>query len=120
MSIRWSIETRLKRIALICLLSLAALVAVANVRYSGKASAAAGCDADLWSHVYRPKRLRVLTPCAAVEGRVTGVHANEDGDLHIALDPDEPSVLNLANLLHGGGTLVVEAICDHPSPQPEV
>ena len=33
--------------------------------------------------------------------------------MHIGLDPDSKSVLNLVNVAHGHGHLVVELICDH-------
>lgn len=108
------------RILLVTLLALIALIGGAKVRYSGKAPVklpAASCDARLWDHVYRPERLRVLETCTAVEGRVVSVQRQSDGDLHIALDPDHKSVLNLFNLVHGRGHLVVEVICDHaPAP----
>jgi hypothetical protein len=33
--------------------------------------------------------------------------------LHIGLDPEEKSVLNLINVIHGHGELVVEVVCEH-------
>ncbi|MCA1828458.1 MAG: hypothetical protein ABR567_10155 [Myxococcales bacterium] len=110
----------MRRIALISLLVLAALAVFAIVRYPGKAPAAGGCNADLWTHVYRPKRLRILTPCTIIEGRVHDVGREADGDLHLGVIPDDASVLNLANVMHGGGRLVVEAVCDHASTLPDV
>jgi hypothetical protein len=110
----------LKRIALISLVAIVALAAAATVRYSGKSPPADGCNPDLWQRVYRPKRLQVVTQCTAIEGQVTGLYRNEDGDLHVEIDPDEPSVLNLANILHGGGRLVVEVICEHESAYADV
>ena len=41
------------------------------------------------------------------------MHRNSDGDVHIAIDPENKSVLNLVNVTHGQRKLVVEIICDH-------
>lgn len=71
------------------------------------------CDSGLWTHVYERGRLQVVEPCAAVKGRVRSVHKAEDGDLHIALEPEDVSVLNLVNVIHNHGTLVVEVACEH-------
>jgi len=46
---------------------------------------------------------------------VVSVHRAQDGDLHIWLDPDQKSVLNLLNVLHAQGHLILESVCDHPS-----
>ena len=106
----------MRRIALIVSIAIA-LVVFARLRYPGRAPPATGCDPDLWPHVYRPDRLRVVTQCATAAGRVTAVHSNQDGDLHVEIDPDDPPVLNLVNLMHGHGRLIVEAVCDHDSAQ---
>lgn len=98
------------------LVALGALFSMAALRYSGKATvrlAAGNCKADLWQHVYDAKRLRVIEPCTAVVGRVVSLHRGADGDLHIALDPEDKSVLNLLNAMHLHGELVVEVICEH-------
>ncbi len=98
------------------LAALGALFAIARLRYPGKATVelpAGSCDADLWRHVYRAERLRVVATCTAVDGRVVSVHPGSDGDLHIALDPDHESILNLVNAAHAHGDLVVEVICEH-------
>ena len=108
----------LGRIALGVLLALIALFIAARLRYPGKAAVKlppADCNADLWKHVYSPERLGVIEACTAVEGRVVSLHQAKDGDLHIALDPDHKSVLNLINLVHGKGKLAVEVVCDHPA-----
>lgn len=76
------------------------------------------CNADLWNRVYEKNRLKVIEECTSVEGRVVSLHHSKDGDMHIALDPEAKSVLNLINATHADGTLVVEAVCDHP-PQRE-
>ena len=97
---------------------LVALFAGAWLRYPGTAPVklpAGDCNADLWQHVYLPARLKVLEPCTAVDGRVVGMRRESDGDLHIALDPDRKSVLNLINATHNHRYLVVEIICEHPT-----
>lgn len=76
---------------------------------------AADCKADLWKHVYSPERLGVIEPCTVVDGRVVSVHRAVDGDLHIGLDPDQKSILNLKNVMHAQRHLIVEVVCDHPS-----
>jgi hypothetical protein len=104
------------RVALGLLLAIIALLIAAKLRYPGKSTvklAAENCNADLWKHVYRPERLRVIEPCTAVEGRVISVHRAADGDLHIGLDPEQKSTLNLANVMHAQRHLVVEVLCDH-------
>ena len=104
-------------IALGVLLALIALFIAATLRFSGKATVklpAADCNADLWKRVYSPERLRVIEPCTAVEGRVVSVHRAADGDLHIGLDPEQKSTLNLTNVMHAQRHLIVEAVCDHP------
>jgi len=86
------------------------------MRYAGRAPVklpAENCDSSLWQHIDEKERLRVIEGCTAVEGRVAALHRAPDGDLHIALDPDDKSVLNLLNALHARGTLVVEIICEH-------
>lgn len=86
------------------------------LRYPGKAPAklpTENCDSALWEHVYQKERLRVVQACTVVEGRVKSVWREHDGDLHIALDPAEKSVLNIFNLVHAHRTLVVEIICEH-------
>ena len=109
---------RTSRVFVIVIAVLAGLLVVAKLRYAGRATVklpASSCDASLWQHVYEKDRLHVIEVCTAVEGRVVSVHQAEDGDLHIALDPDDKSVLNLLNATHTGRTLVVELICHHPS-----
>jgi len=97
----------------VLLVALVALIVGAKFYYSGTALPASGCDASLWTHVYEKERLTVLEPCTSVEGRVVSTHAAADGDLHIALDPDDKHVLNLVNATHGHRELVVEIVCDH-------
>lgn len=99
--------------------ALATRFLLLRARYPGKATlklSAESCDASLWKHVYSPERLRVLEPCTAVAGRVVSVHPQSDGDVHIALDPDQTSVLNLVNRFHGRSHLIVEAVCNHAPP----
>lgn len=73
------------------------------------------CNSDLWNHVYEKDRLQVIESCTSVEGRVRSLFASPDGDLHIDLDPDDKSVMNLLNLAHAHRSLVVEVVCDHPA-----
>jgi hypothetical protein len=104
------------RIGIAALVALAALFSMARLRYPGKPtmeSPAEDCDADLWRHVYRADRLRVIARCTSVDGRITSLDRGQDGDLQIALDPDHASVLNLVNAIHGHRELVVEVICEH-------
>ncbi|HXO29305.1 MAG TPA: hypothetical protein VOA80_18290 [Thermoanaerobaculia bacterium] len=56
--------------------------------------------------------LRVITRCTSADGRVVSLDRGADGDLHLALDPEHPSVLNLLNATHLHGNLVVEVICE--------
>jgi hypothetical protein len=107
---------RISRITLSVLVGLIALFLMAKLRYAGNAPVklqAENCDPGLWKHVYKKERLRVVEECTAVEGRVVSLHRNSDGDVHIALDPELKSVLNLVNLIHAHGELVVEVICEH-------
>jgi hypothetical protein len=83
------------------------------------AAATPQCDATLWSHVYDPTRLHVLTACQTVTGVITGEHGSDDGDIDmpLALDPPFTNLLNNGNLTNLGGHLNVEAICQstiHP------
>jgi len=97
-------------------LIVAALAIFLKLRYAGKALVrlpAESCNADLWKHVYQPDRLRVIEACTSVEGRVASMHRAADGDLHIGLDPDHKSILNVFNLVHAQGKLVVEVVCEH-------
>ena len=101
---------------LIVLSALAALFSMARLRWPGKAPVelpAGDCDAGLWHHVYDADRLRVISRCTAVDGRVVSLDRGSDGDLHLALDPDQASVLNLMNATHLHANLVVEVICEH-------
>lgn len=110
------------RIAVGVILTFVALLIAARLRYAGKATVklpAANCNADLWKHVYSPQRLAVIEPCTAVEGRVVSVHRAADGDLHIGLDPEQKSTLNLANAMHAQRHLIAEVVCDY-SPHDEV
>jgi hypothetical protein len=112
----------LVRVMLAGLLALLAVLITARMVYSGKVTVklpAAECNADLWQHVYDPGRLRVIEACTAVEGRVASVHRARDGDLHIGLDPDQKSVLNLVNVIHAQRSLILEAVCDHPTTSSE-
>lgn len=110
---------RSRLVTLVLVVTLVGLFLAAKLRYSGKAPSklpAADCDATLWKHVYSAERLRVIEACTAVEDRVVSVHRAVDGDLHIGLDPEHASVLNLVNVMHTQRRLVVEIVCDHAPP----
>jgi len=110
------LSRRLGYLALALLGAIIAFIVIAKFRYPGKAPvrlSAENCNAELWKHVYEAERLKVIEACTAVEGRVVSVHRASDGDLHIGLDPDQRSVLNLKNMMHADSKLVVEVICDH-------
>jgi hypothetical protein len=114
MSLRW-------RVLLGVVVLLISIFMAAKMRYSGTAVVKlppTNCNADLWNRVYEKDRLKVMEECTSVEGRVVSLHQSKDGDLHIALDPDAKSVLNLINAIHAHRTLVVEAVCDH-APEAE-
>jgi hypothetical protein len=108
--------SRISRITLVVLVALIALFLMARLRYAGRSPVklrAENCDPDLWKHVNEKERLHVVEECTAVEGRVVSLHRASDGDLHISLDPEHKSVLNLVNVIHAHGELVVEVICEH-------
>jgi len=71
------------------------------------------CDPSLWQHVYHPYRLRVVRQCLTVEGVVTHVAHERDGDVHIRLLPDGPWswTLRPANYTGQHGDLVLEPVC---------
>jgi hypothetical protein len=71
------------------------------------------CDQGLWSHIYHPYRLHVISACKTVTGTVEGVQQEPDGDLHILLRPDPAyaSLINSANTEFEDGDLVLEEIC---------
>ena len=71
----------------------------------------APCDATLWSHVYHPSRLRIIESCKIVEGRVTSLAKEADGDFHIRLAVADTTLLNVRNLAGQHGDLVVEPVC---------
>ena len=80
-------------------------------------SAATGCDASLWTHVYSPKRLQQLSPCITVTGVIDESNADEDGDQHflLKLDPGQDKLLNKRNQKKKSGDLVLEVVCANPT-----
>jgi len=82
-------------------------------------SAATGCDASLWNHVYSPKRLQQLAPCITVTGVIDESNADEDGDQHflLKLDPGQDKLLNKRNQKKKSGDLVLEVVCAKPTTQ---
>jgi len=75
-----------------------------------------GCDASLWQHVYHPDRLKVVKLCMTVRGTVEEVRFEPDGDTHIRL-ATRASLVNEGNILHQGGDLLLEEICQGPVTQ---
>jgi hypothetical protein len=74
------------------------------------------CDASLWNHVYDSGRLQLRQPCITVTGTVTDFHSNDDGDIDIRIDVDQPyqNLLNDGNISNLNGHLQTEAICQAP------
>jgi hypothetical protein len=75
------------------------------------------CDASLWNHVYDSARLQLRQPCITVTGTVTDFHSNDDGDIDIRIDVDQPykDLLNGGNVSNLNGHLQTEAICQAQS-----
>lgn len=65
----------------------------------------------LWHHVYHPYRLHIISQCKTITGTVDSIKHEPDGDLHIDLKPDNPSLVNAVNDRIQHGDLVLEAIC---------
>jgi hypothetical protein len=104
------------QITSVVVIILLVIAIAAMLHYRGKVSvklSPTDCNAELWKHVYKKERLRVVQECTAVEGRVVSMERSMDGDLHIGLDPDQKSVLNLLNVIHAHRELVVEIVCEH-------
>ena len=80
-------------------------------------SAASGCDASLWNHVYNPKRLRQVSACLTVTGVITESSADDDGDQHflLKLDPGQDNLVNKRNRKKKGGDIVLEIVCANPT-----
>ena len=85
-------------------------------------SAASGCDASLWNHVYNPKRLKRLAPCLTVTGVITESSADDDGDQHflLRLDPGQDKLVNKRNRKKKGGDIVLEIVCANPTTMKKV
>jgi hypothetical protein len=80
-------------------------------------SAAGGCDASLWNHVYNPTRLQQLAPCVSVTGVIDESDADADGDQHflLRLDPGQDTLVNKRNGKKKGGDIVLEIVCANPT-----
>ncbi len=112
--------SRSQRILLLAIAVVVILALVVRLIHRGKRPlqlAAESCNSALWDHVYHPQRLQVIEPCTAVVGRVDSVRREADGDLHIRLDVEDKSLLNIYNTLHAHGNLVVEPICENAPTQ---
>jgi hypothetical protein len=69
--------------------------------------------------VYNPARLVVQHKCAQIEGTITHVSKERDGDLHIRMSTD-PKWLTPANTARQHGDLVVEYMPSDSYPKPLV
>jgi hypothetical protein len=80
-------------------------------------SAATGCDASLWDHVYSPARLHQLAPCLSVTGVIDESSVDEDGDQHflLKLDPGQDRLVNKRNAKKKAGDIVLEIVCANPT-----
>jgi len=80
-------------------------------------SAAIGCDASLWDHVYSPARLHQLAPCLSVTGVIDESSVDEDGDQHflLKLDPGQDRLVNKRNAKKKAGDIVLEIVCANPT-----
>src|SRR2546426_1473060 len=65
---------------------------------------------DALAGVYSPQRLRVVVACKTVTGVVVKVRKEADGDLHVALLPDDSTLLTDANRRGQGGALILEIV----------
>jgi hypothetical protein len=86
---------------------------------AARATAAAGCNVDLWDHVYHKTRLHIVVGCIAVTGTIRHIKREGDGDDHIQLvvDPEFSKLLNQRNKTAQGDTLIVETVCQGPVMQ---
>lgn len=84
--------------------------------------ATTGCDESLWRHVYKPKRLKVVSRCIGATGTVEESVADDDGDQHflLKLDAGQESLINKKNRKKKNGGLVVEIVCANPVRLPKV
>ena len=78
-------------------------------------TSAACRSGDPLANVYHPTRLRVINACRTTGGTVVVIRHEDDGDYHVNIRPDDPSVLNAANVSDEGGALVVEIV---PADEP--
>ena len=96
-------------------LPASALIFLIYSVFPASAQIGAPCNMKFWEHVYTPKRLEIVRPCAAVRGVVLKSSCNHyDGDrkLYLKLDPEFENLLNAKNMSAQRGLLVVEIVCD--------
>jgi hypothetical protein len=63
----------------------------------------------------------MVNPCITTTGIIKSINAENDGDFHIKLLPDNnSSLINQANIKFENGDLVLEVICQNPVSRPEV
>ena len=83
--------------------------------------AATGCDSTLWSHVYKPERLSLISPCTVATGVVADPRPDDDGDMHanLMLDAGQDALVNKRNAKKKNGGLVIEIVCSVPAKSPK-
>jgi len=94
-------------------IAVMALAVMAPVRHG---AAAADCNSTLWSHVYDPTRLQVVSQCITATGTIAESSVDDDGDQHflIRLDHGQDNLLRKKNLKKKNGDLVGEIVCANP------
>jgi hypothetical protein len=90
---------------------------IASAKGAASQSAAGGCAASLWNHVYNPTRLQQLASCLSVTGVIDESDVDPDGDQHmlLKLDPGQDTMVNKRNQKKKGGDLVIEIVCANPT-----
>jgi hypothetical protein len=76
-----------------------------------------GCRASApEAGVWKPDRLRILSPCLRAAGVVVQVIREPDGDRHVWFDPDKgfESLLNRENHFQGKPAMLAEIVPDCP------
>lgn len=102
--------------ALAAVLAIVAAYALTSTFTAGPASGSPYCNPDLVKHTYSLSRFTVLSPsCRAVKGTVKATRSELDGDIHIAIVPDDGQS-GLSPLENG--KMILEIICK-TTPQKE-
>lgn len=105
-------------LAKLCAGVLVAVAAIAAACASGgSGDPASPCGPNPFEHVYHPQRLKVLAGCRTITGIIDHVKREPDGDDHIRLRVDDPSLLDQKNIDDQQGDLVLEPVCVHAVTQ---